>query len=188
MLFIALASSTMQHFAMVILIPFICTYDHALIKSYEIGILLAAAMAGELIASRFTEPSISKLGTKWSLQLGFLAMVTSSFGFWGVTHLGNDSDFMTLGFLARFVYGLGVGLLRSVIIIARAQSKKGKKELQARDYFKWHMQGEALGYFIGPLLILLTFHNRGENETACLYLAIAQALVWFVFTLLFYDR
>ena len=57
-LFLALASSTMQHFAMVILIPFLCSYDHVEIKSYEIGILLAAATGGELIAARFTEPSI----------------------------------------------------------------------------------------------------------------------------------
>lgn len=57
----------MQTFAMIILIPFICNYDHTEIKSYEIGVLLAASVSGELIASRFTEPSISRLGTKWSI-------------------------------------------------------------------------------------------------------------------------
>ena len=68
MLFIALASSTMQHFAMVILIPFICTYDYNdKIESFEIGILLTAATAGELMANRFMEPSISRIGTKWSI-------------------------------------------------------------------------------------------------------------------------
>jgi len=85
-------------------------------------------------------------------------MVVSSFAFWFVTHIHNDSEFMALGLISRFVYGFGVGLLRSVIIIARAQSKKGKKDLQARDYFKWHLQAEALGYFLGPLLVVLTFH------------------------------
>ena len=120
MLFIALASSTMQHFAMIILIPFICTYDHKLIKSYEIGILLASATTGELIASRFTEPSISKIGIKWSIQLGFMFMVTASFAFWVVTYTTNDSEFMSLAFLSRFLYGFGSGLLRSVIMIARA--------------------------------------------------------------------
>lgn len=67
MLFVALASSTMQHFAMVILIPFMSKYDHAEVKSYEIGILIAASWAGQLIATRFTEPSISKLGTRWAI-------------------------------------------------------------------------------------------------------------------------
>lgn len=163
-LFLALASSTMQTFAMIILIPFICFYDHTEIKSYEIGILLAASVSGELIASRFTEPSISRLGTKWSIQLAFLFIVAASFAFWLVTHLTNDSDFMALGLLTRFVYGFGAGLIRSVIIIARAQSKKGKKELQAKDYFKWHMQAEALGYFLGPFILVITFHTKGKNE------------------------
>ena len=119
----------MQHFAMIILIPFICTYDHPMIKSYEIGILLASATAGELIASRFTEPAISKLGTKWSIQLGFMFMVVASFAFWLVTYTPNDSEFMAFAFLSRFLFGFGSGLLRSVIMIARAQSKKGKKNL-----------------------------------------------------------
>jgi len=50
MLFLAIASSTMQHFAMVILIPFLCFYDHPEIKSYEIGILIASTWAGGMIA------------------------------------------------------------------------------------------------------------------------------------------
>ena len=49
-------------------------------------------------------------------------MVTASFAFWLVTYLHNDSEFMAFAFLSRFVYGFGSGLLRSVIMIARAQS------------------------------------------------------------------
>ena len=67
MLFLALASSTMQHFAMVILIPFICSQDHEDVKSYEIGLLIASAWAGGMIAPRFTELAISKMGTKWAI-------------------------------------------------------------------------------------------------------------------------
>ena len=67
MLFIALACSTMQHFAMIILIPFICAFEHSEIKSYEIGIIMVSSTAGELISSRFTEPSISKIGSKWAI-------------------------------------------------------------------------------------------------------------------------
>ena len=125
MLFLALASSTMQHFAMVILIPFMATYDHADVKSFEIGILIGAAWAGSMIAGRFTEPAISKMGTKWAMQLAFLFMCASSFAFWLVTSIVNDSEFMAFTFLSRFLFGIGSGLLRSVIIIARAQSKKG---------------------------------------------------------------
>jgi len=47
-----------------------------------------------------------------------------------------------------------------VIIIARAQSKKGR-DVQAKDYFMWHMQGEALGYFLGPFIVAITFNQRG---------------------------
>lgn len=112
MLFLALASSTMQHFAMVILIPFICAYEHEQMKSVEIAILLASSTAGELVSSRFTEPSVSKIGSKWSIQLGFFFMLVSSFAFWLVTRIRNDSEFMALGFLVRFIYGFGVGMLR----------------------------------------------------------------------------
>jgi len=67
MLFLALASSTMQHFAMVILIPFMAAYEHDEVKSFEIGLLIGSAWAGSLIAGRFTEPAISKMGTKWAM-------------------------------------------------------------------------------------------------------------------------
>jgi len=110
----------MQHFAMVILIPFMCHYEHSYVKSYEIAILLAASWAGQLIATRFTEPAISKLGTKWAIQLAFIFMVAASFSFWLTSTIVNDSSFTALAFLSRFTFGFGAGLLRSVIIIARA--------------------------------------------------------------------
>ena len=66
-------------------------------------------------------------------------MVVASFAFWIVAYTPNDSEFMSFAFLSRFLFGFGSGLLRSVIMIARAQSKKGKKNLQARDYLKWHL-------------------------------------------------
>ena len=81
---------------------------------------MASATAGELIASRFTEPSISKYGTKWSIQVSYLFMIISSFAFWLATYNENASDFMTMGFVFRFLFGFGAGLLRSVITIARA--------------------------------------------------------------------
>ena len=115
-------------------------------------------------------------------------MVASSFAFWLVAYTTNDSDFMAMAFLSRFVFGLGSGLTRSVIMIARAQSKKGKKELQARDFFKWHMQAEAFGYFFGPLLIVITNHSRWENERTCMWLAIANAIIWFLFTICFVEK
>ena len=120
MLFVAIACSTMQQFAMVILIPFLCSYDHGAITSYEIGILLAASTAGELYIRRYIEPSISRLGTKWSIQLGFFLMIVASFSFWGASYLVNDEKFMFWTFVCRFCFGAGAGLLRSVIMVARA--------------------------------------------------------------------
>ena len=72
MLFITLASSTLQTFAMVILIPSLCRNYHEVMTSLEIGLLISAATAGDLVAYRYSEPCISKFGIKWSLQLGFL--------------------------------------------------------------------------------------------------------------------
>ncbi len=66
---------------------------------------------------------------------------------------------MVLAFLSRFVHGFGAGLLQSLVLVARAQSKKGKQDVQATDYFKWQMQAEALGYFLGPLLLVITIHS-----------------------------
>ena len=138
-LFVALASSTMQQFAMVILLPFLCAEHHQDMPSYEVGILLAASIAGELMANKFTEPAISRIGTKWSIQLGFVLMVVSSYGFWGVSFERNDSQFISGAFLCRVAHGLGAGLLRTVIMIARAQGKTGNRDLQAQDYMKWHL-------------------------------------------------
>jgi len=72
MLFLTLASSTMQLFAMVILIPSLCKYFHSNMTSFEVGLIMAAATAGELGSYRYTEQMISKVGIKWSLQLGFI--------------------------------------------------------------------------------------------------------------------
>ena len=129
MIFLAIASSTMQHFAMVILIPFLCAYEHQEVKSYEIGIILASAMAGDMISSKFTEPTISKMGTKWAIQLSFMFMMSASLAFYLITTLVNDSEFTAGAFFSRFTFGFGSGLLRSVLIVARAQSKKGQKDV-----------------------------------------------------------
>lgn len=160
MLFCALACATMQHYAMIIIIPFLCKFDHKGMESVEIGILIAAATAGELVCARLTEPSISRLGTKYSVQLGFLLMIVGSFAFWFSSYVVNDSNFMILAFLTRFMFGCGSGLLRSVILVARALSKKSNQSLQAADYMKWQFQAESFGYFLGPLVLVLTKHSR----------------------------
>ena len=72
MLFMALVCSTLQYFAMVILIPIMCSLHYTSLTSVEIGILIIAATAGELASHRYTEPFIDKFGIKWSLQLGFI--------------------------------------------------------------------------------------------------------------------
>ena len=49
------------------------------------------------------------------------------------------------------------------------------------------MQAEAVGYFIGPLLLVITNHSRFDNSKTALWLAITQLIVWFLFTLCFVD-
>ena len=57
-------------------------------------------------------------------------MVASSFAFWLiVAKVKNDSEFLTYAFMSRFAFGAGAGLLRMVILIARAQSKKGRRDM-----------------------------------------------------------
>lgn len=114
-------------------------------------------------------------------------MVVASFAFWMITGVVNDSSFMAFLFVNRFMFGLGAGLLRSVIIVARAQSMKGQKDVQPRDYFKWHMLAEAFGYFLGPLLLVITNYSVWDNDRTALCLALANMTVWFLFTLSFAD-
>ena len=92
-LFISLACSTMQLFAMVILLPFLCRFHHDSITSSEIGILISACTMGEILASRFTEPSVSRYGTKASLQIGWIVMLATSYAFWSLSYAKNDTDF-----------------------------------------------------------------------------------------------
>jgi len=138
-MFLSLSCSTMQLFAMVVLLPFLCRFHHASLKSYEIGLLISASTIGELVAVKFTEPAVAKLGTKWSLQLGFVFMIATSYAFWTVSYIKNDMDFATLAFLTRFLNGIGSGVLRSVVLIARAQGIRRNHVVQAEDHFRVHL-------------------------------------------------
>lgn len=115
-------------------------------------------------------------------------MMSASLAFYLITGVVNDSDFTSGAFLSRFVFGFGAGLLRSVLIVARAQSKQGQKDVQARDYFKWHMQAEAFGYFLGPLLIFVSNHSRWENGRTTFWLFMTNTIVWCLFTLCFAEN
>ena len=52
---------------------------------------------------------------------------------------------------------------------------------------KWHLQGEAFGYFFGPLLMVVTNHSKWENERTIMWLAIVTAITWFFFTVCFVE-
>ena len=92
-LFFSLSCSTMQLFAMVILLPFMCRFHHNSLTSFEIGILISSCTMGEILASRFTEPSVSRYGTKTSLQIGWILMLATSYAFWSLSYTKNDIDF-----------------------------------------------------------------------------------------------
>lgn len=109
-----------------------------MITSLEVGVLIASETAGELCSYRFTEPLVSKLGVKWALQMGFILLAGSTYGFYYASSIKSDSDFLTLAFLAMFVSGIGSGILRSVILIARAQGDQFK-HLLPEDRFRWHL-------------------------------------------------
>jgi len=86
-------------------------------------------------------------------------MIGTSYSFWSVSYVKNDMDFAVLAFLSRFFNGIGSGMLRSVILIAKAQGMK-QSALQAEDHFRFHLQGESLGYLLGPLLIVITTRDK----------------------------
>jgi len=115
-------------------------------------------------------------------------MVSASFAFWMITSVINDSDFAAFTFFSRFTFGFGAGLLRSVLLVSRAQSNKGRRDVQARDYLKWNLMAEAFGFFLGPLLLVITNHNRWENKSTTLWLAVVNLIVWFLFTLTFAEN
>ena len=58
MLFLALATSTMQYFAVVILLPMQSLVNHSSITGFEMGTIIASQTAGSLVAYRNIEPLI----------------------------------------------------------------------------------------------------------------------------------
>jgi hypothetical protein len=59
MLFLALATSTLQYFAVVILLPIQALVTHSSITAFEMAMIIASHTAGSLVAYRNTEPIIS---------------------------------------------------------------------------------------------------------------------------------
>ena len=153
MLFLALATSTMQYFAIVILLPLQSLSMHSSINTLEMGLIIAAQTAGSLVAYRNVEPFVSKFGIKWSLQVGFLILIASSFAFWLATFIDNDSNFATAAFLARFGAGFGSGLLNAVCLLVRVSGQQFR-DAEPDTHFRWHLQGEGFGYLMGPLFVV----------------------------------
>jgi len=87
------------------------------------GIIIAAQTAGSLMAYKYTEPLISKLGIKWSLQFGFLTLIVSSFAFWLATFIENDARFASMAYLSRLGAGFGSGILNAVCLIVRVSGR-----------------------------------------------------------------
>ena len=65
---------------------------------------------------------------------------------------------------------------------------KGQKDVQARSYFAWHLQAEAFGYFLGPLLLFVSSHNRWTNGRTTFWLFMSVTIVWFLFTICFIEN
>ena len=159
--------------------------SHSSITAFEMAIIITAHTAGFLVAYRNTEPFISKLGIKWSLQLGFLILIAASYAFWATTYIQNDSQFSTIAFISRFATGFGSGLLNAVCLIVRVSGHQ-YSDTTPDNHFKWHMQGEGFGYMMGPLLLVRL--NRTEDEHLFFfYLAGVTSIIWLLFTMCFQE-
>jgi len=159
-----------------------------MMTSLEIGLLISAATTGDLVAYRYSEPCISKFGIKWSLQLGFLMQIATSYAFWQVSFTQNDSDFATLAFLSRFGHGLGGGLLRQVCLIAHASNEK-YRDINPEDHFRWILQGESLGYLAGPFLVtIMVSSEESASREIFLMLSVVTTVIWLFFTLCFSEE
>ena len=188
MLFIAMVCSTLQYFAMVVLIPQMCSEKYRSLTNAEVGILLVTSTSGELVSNRYTEVLIDKLGIRWSLHVGFLLQVTASYVFWQVSYLDNDQDFLVLGFLTKMVHGIGTGTLKSVCLVARASNREYKYHTH-EDHFQWILLSESLGFILGPLLvaIMAVYQQLDYSNDIFLMLAVATSCVWILFTACFSE-
>ena len=187
-LFLTLASATLSQFAFVILLPILCRSHHESLKSHEIGMLIVALTAGELLAYRYTEPCISNFGIRWSLQLGFLFQISTGYAFWYVSFIQSDFDFLVYAFFSRLLHGVGGGLMKSVCLLAHASGEYYKEDLP-EDHFRWILQGESLGYLLGPFLVtFITTAEQMRSREIFLYLAIATTAVWVIFSISFREQ
>ena len=91
-------------------------------------------------------------------------------------------------FFSRLLHGVGGGLLKSVCLLAHASGEYYKEDLP-EDHFRWILQGESLGYLLGPFLVtFITTAEQVRSREIFLYLAIATTLVWVFFSISFREQ
>ena len=77
--------------------------------------------------------------------------------------------------------------MRSVCLIARASHKEYRNQLP-EDHFRWILQGESLGYLLGPLLVaIMSTYMKEQSSDIFLMLALATTSVWLFFTICFHE-
>jgi len=82
MLFLAVITSKMHFFAIVICLPILTKMNFPNVDAYEVGTLIATYTAGNLLAGKYAEPIITSCGLWTSLNVGFLVLFCSSISFW----------------------------------------------------------------------------------------------------------
>ena len=78
--------------------------------------------------------------------------------------------------------------MKSVCLLAHASGEYYKEDLP-EDHFRWILQGESLGYLLGPFIVIfMATAEQMRSREIFLYLAIATTAVWIIFSISFRER
>lgn len=112
----------------VILLPVLVLAKYPSLTAFEIGVMFTGQTCGTMLTYKFIEPAVRTCGLNKVINLGFFTLVTANFMLYtSVLLIVNASDFATAVFIARFVSGVGCGLIDSSCLISRTHYKTGFK-------------------------------------------------------------
>lgn len=176
----ALATSTMHYFAVVILLPLYTEENYESVTSFETAVIIAGHTAGFIFGYSISEFLVRHFSIKSTLNLGFILLTATSYILWHSTRdFSRASDFVAAIFLCRLFGGIGCGLLNTACLISRGTRSDETNAETVQKHFRSHMTGEAIGYMLGPIIIMIVYrHQSGETEKVYFWLASICLLVW----------
>lgn len=72
----------MHFFAIVILLPYVNEVMGAALSEFEMAVVICAPTSGIILAYKWADTTTERLGTRMTLNFGFLVVLSASIGLW----------------------------------------------------------------------------------------------------------